>query len=142
MRQQTIHFRSLVVDFNHRILLFAQNSVKYRPFQAAEALSLLQDVDANLDTVSAKHPRHGPAERRKMPQQRLSREGRGTKHATNQLKEHTRETFWARLSSAIAVSVWSDIATVEILGIIRNPSYRTSTHSQVTDSVHHSQDFL
>lgn len=142
MRKPTIHFRSQVVDFNHQILLFAENNMKYRP-KRHHRYSLLRDMNAKLDIVSAKYPRRVPAECSEIQQQRHSTEGMGTKFNINLLKEHTRETLRARFISAIVVSVRSNIATLaKLLGIIYNQNYRISTQIQVTDSAHHSQDFL
>lgn len=142
MRKQTIHFRSQVVDFNHQILLFAENNMKYRP-KRHDRYSLLRDTNAKLDIVSAKYPRCVPAECCEIQQQRHSTEGMGTKRSINLLKEHTGESLWARFVSAIVVSNWSNIMPVnELLGIICNQNYRISTRIQVTNSVHHSQDFL
>lgn len=120
MRKQTIHFRSQVVDFNHQILLFTQNNMKYRP-KRHRRYSLLRDMNAKLDIVSAKYPRCIPAECCEIQQQRHSMEGMGRKCNINLLKEHARETLWARFISAIVVSIWSNITTVnELLGITCN----------------------
>lgn len=117
------------------------NNMKYRP-KRHHRCSLLREMKAKLDIVSAKYPHGVPAECCKIQQQKHSVEGMETKH-NNLIRKHAREMLWVRFISAIVVSIWSNNnVDNELLGIVCNQNYRSSTHIQVTDWVHHRDNFL